>query len=141
MQSLSWPARLDNTPTSLDWSAVRPQPSVDPVRLSVTLAHTPTQGATAVEIARLSHADITLLLAAIADQLDSLELGMVQSGSRIDTTAGDTLTVMGRLAPALRVNIRIERSGRSTQILALDPSEIHQAIATIRQLRQSCALS
>jgi hypothetical protein len=135
MQSLAWPARLDNTPITLSWNA----PATEPMRFVVAMSHTPSPGASAVEIAKLSQADLSQVLTAIADQLNSLEIGMIQSGTRIDTVAGDTLMIMGRLAPALRLTIRIDRAGQRTQILALDPTEIHQAIKTIGVARQACA--
>lgn len=136
MQALAWPASLDNTPISLSWIT----PELDPARFVVALSHTPTVGASAVEIAKLSQPDLRQFLTAIADQLGSLEIGMVQSGTRIDTLSGDTLTIMGRLAPALRLNIRIERTGQRTQLLTLDPTEIHQAVKSVGIARQACAI-
>lgn len=136
MQTMAWPASLDNTPINLAWIT----PELDPTRFVVALSHTPGGGASAVEIAKLSQPDLRQFLTAIADQLGSLEIGMVQSGTRIDTLSGDTLTIMGRLAPALRLNIRIERAGQRTQLLALDPTEIHQAVKTVGVARQACAI-
>lgn len=133
----SWLVRLDDIPTDLIWSAMRMPPEIKHMRYIATLSLMPGLGRGTIMLTKLSPTDLDALLTAITEHLKSIQLGMVQSSTRIDTAAGDVLTVMGRLSSIASVTIQLEQAGQPIRMLALDMASISQAIEALQTIRRA----